>query len=41
MTLAVTASGVAVAGIGGAFWGLAAGLAVLAVERLRLPGGRH
>lgn len=32
---AVTASGITLAGIGSAFWGLAAGLAVLALERLR------
>ncbi len=35
MTLVVTASGVAVFGIGAAFWGLVAGLAVFALERLR------
>ena len=35
VTLAVTASGVAVFGIGGAFWGLLAGLAVHALERLK------
>jgi benzoate membrane transport protein len=34
VTLAVTASGVAALGIGAAFWGLAAGLLVLGVERL-------
>ncbi|MCV0394722.1 MAG: benzoate/H(+) symporter BenE family transporter [Rhizobiaceae bacterium] len=34
-TFAVTASGVSVAGIGSAFWGLVAGLAVLGLERLR------
>ncbi|VDC33231.1 benzoate/H(+) symporter BenE family transporter [Pseudogemmobacter humi] len=33
MTLAVTASGVALLGIGAAFWGLAAGLALYAMER--------
>ncbi|AXQ92898.1 benzoate/H(+) symporter BenE family transporter [Cereibacter azotoformans] len=33
VTLAVTGSGVAILGIGGAFWGLAAGLAVHAMER--------
>lgn len=33
-TLAVTASGVTLLGIGSAFWGLVFGLAVLAVERL-------
>jgi benzoate membrane transport protein len=32
-TLVVTASGVAVAGVGAAFWGLAAGLAVWGLER--------
>jgi benzoate membrane transport protein len=37
VTLAVTASGVAAFGIGAAFWGLAAGLAVLALERVRPP----
>lgn len=35
VTLAVTASGVAAFGIGAAFWGLLAGLAVYAVERLK------
>jgi benzoate membrane transport protein len=35
VTLTVTASGVAAFGIGAAFWGLLAGLAVLAVELLR------
>lgn len=35
LTLAVTASGVAAFGIGAAFWGLAAGLVVYGVERLR------
>jgi benzoate membrane transport protein len=35
LTLAVTASGVAAFGIGAAFWGLAAGIAVQALERLR------
>lgn len=35
VTLAVTASGVAAFGIGAAFWGLAAGLAVQALEKLR------
>ncbi len=35
MTLAVTASGVAAFGIGAAFWGLLAGLAVHALERLK------
>jgi benzoate membrane transport protein len=34
LTLAVTASGVAAFGIGAAFWGLLAGLAVLALESL-------
>jgi len=34
MTLAVTGSGVAVLGVGAAFWGLAAGLAVWGIERL-------
>jgi benzoate membrane transport protein len=33
-TLAVTASGVAILGIGAAFWGLVAGLAVFAAERI-------
>lgn len=37
MTLAVTASGVAAFGIGAAFWGLLAGLAVHALERLKQP----
>lgn len=35
VTLAVTASGVAAFGIGAAFWGLLAGLAVQALERLK------
>ena len=35
LTLAVTASGVAAFGIGAAFWGLAAGIAVQGLERLR------
>ena len=35
MTLAVTASGVAAFGIGAAFWGLLAGLAVHGLERLK------
>ena len=35
VTLAVTASGVAAFGIGAAFWGLVAGLAVQALEKLR------
>ena len=35
VTLTVTASGVAAFGIGAAFWGLLAGLAVLAGEQLR------
>jgi benzoate membrane transport protein len=35
LTLAVTASGVAAFGIGAAFWGLVAGVAVQALERLR------
>ena len=35
LTLAVTASGVAAFGIGAAFWGLVAGLAVFGLERLR------
>ena len=33
-TLAVTASGVTLVGVGSAFWGLCFGLLVLAVERL-------
>ena len=33
-TFVVTASGIAIAGIGAAFWGLVAGLVVLAVDRL-------
>jgi len=39
LTLAVTASGVTFGGIGSAFWGLVAGLAALALERLRPPSG--
>ncbi len=35
LTLAITASGVAAFGIGAAFWGLVAGLAVHGLERLR------
>jgi len=35
VTLAVTASGIVVAGIGAAFWGLAAGLLVLALEKAK------
>jgi benzoate membrane transport protein len=35
LTLAVTASGVAAFGIGAAFWGLVAGIAVQVLERLR------
>jgi benzoate membrane transport protein len=35
LTLAVTASGVAAFGIGAAFWGLIAGLAVFGLDRLR------
>lgn len=35
VTLAVTASGVALLGVGAAFWGLVAGLAVVALDRLR------
>ena len=34
LTFAVTASGLSVWGIGSAFWGLAAGLAVLGLNRL-------
>jgi benzoate membrane transport protein len=34
VTLAVSASGLALLGIGPAFWGLAAGLATLTLERL-------
>jgi benzoate membrane transport protein len=36
MTLVVAGSGVVVAGIGGAFWGLVAGLAIWGLERLKL-----
>jgi benzoate membrane transport protein len=35
VTLFVTASGVGALGIGAAFWGLVAGLAVLGLDRLR------
>jgi benzoate membrane transport protein len=35
VTFAVTASGIVVAGIGSAFWGLAAGLAVLALDQIK------
>jgi benzoate membrane transport protein len=34
MTLAVTGSGVAMLGIGAAFWGLLAGLAVWGLDRV-------
>ncbi len=34
LTLAVTASGLSLFGIGSAFWGLAAGLAVMGLDRL-------
>lgn len=37
VTFAVTASGIAVSGIGSAFWGLAAGLAVLGFDRMVAP----
>ena len=37
ITLAVTASGVAIAGIGAAFWGLLAGLLVAALNHLAQP----
>jgi benzoate membrane transport protein len=36
LTFAVTASGLAMAGIGSAFWGLAAGLLALATDRAAL-----
>lgn len=36
VTLAVTASGIVVGGIGSAFWGLAAGLLVLGLERAKI-----
>jgi benzoate membrane transport protein len=35
LTFVVTASGLAIAGVGSAFWGLVAGLVVLGVERFR------
>ena len=35
IAFAVTASGMSVMGLGGAFWGLVAGVAVLGIERLR------
>jgi benzoate membrane transport protein len=38
VTLGVTASGVAAFGIGAAFWGLLAGLAVAGLERLARRG---
>ena len=38
LTLAVTGAGVAFAGIGAAFWGLLAGLAIWALERLARKG---
>ena len=37
VTLGVTASGVAAYGVGAAFWGLVAGLMVVALERVRAP----
>ena len=37
VAFAVTASGLALVGIGSAFWGLLAGLAVLALDRIKLP----
>ncbi|MGD9804557.1 MAG: benzoate/H(+) symporter BenE family transporter [Hyphomicrobiaceae bacterium] len=40
VTFAVTASGIAVAGIGSAFWGLIAGLIVLALDRPVRPPAR-
>jgi benzoate membrane transport protein len=43
MTFVVAGSGVAAFGIGGAFWGLLAGLAIWGLERARLallPKGR-
>lgn len=40
ITLTVTASGLALGGIGAAFWGLLAGLAILALERLAPRLGR-
>ena len=36
LTFAVTASGLSMAGIGSAFWGLAAGLLALALDRAAL-----
>jgi benzoate membrane transport protein len=39
VTLTVTASGVAAFGIGAAFWGLLAGLAVHAAEQARRHAG--
>ena len=36
LTLVVAASGIAFAGIGGAFWGLLAGLAIWALDRFKL-----
>ena len=39
ITLIATASGIALAGIGSAFWGLACGSAVLMARRVRLPAG--
>ena len=37
LAFAVTASGVTLFGIGGAFWGLLAGLAVVGLEQIKLP----
>ncbi|MFK8251685.1 benzoate/H(+) symporter BenE family transporter [Ancylobacter terrae] len=37
LTLAVTASGISLGGLGSAFWGLAAGLLALLVEHVRRP----
>jgi benzoate membrane transport protein len=39
LTFVVTASGVVLGGIGSAFWGLVAGLAVLVLDGVRVPSG--
>jgi benzoate membrane transport protein len=41
LAFAVTASGLAMAGIGSAFWGLAAGLLALGIERAALRLRHH
>jgi benzoate membrane transport protein len=40
LTFAVTASGVALFGIGSAFWGLVAGLVIVGLDRAHSPGSK-